>query len=98
MGERSKGKEKKNPRKFGTEDNKVVKGIKRYEGGEGAMAAADKKSKSSRRNSLTGSKKERKRKNSSAGKAAPAGGTADVEAPVAAEASSDDENPEGAQP
>ena len=83
--ERSKGKEKKNPRKFGTEDNKVVKGIKRYEGGEGAKAAADKKGKSSRKNSLTGSKKERKRKNSSAGKDVTAPGTADVEAPVAAE-------------
>ena len=27
-------KDKKDPRKFGTADNKVVKGIKRYEGGE----------------------------------------------------------------
>ena len=60
-------KERFSARKFGTEDNKVVKGIKRYEGGEGAKAAADQKSKSSRKNSLTGSKKQ-KRKNSSAGK------------------------------
>ena len=63
--DRVKGKERFSARKFGTEDNKVVKGIKRYEGGEGAMAAADKK----RKNSSAGlSKKERKRKNSSAGK------------------------------
>ena len=83
-----------NARKFATEDNKVVKGIKRYEGGEEAKAAADKKGKTSRKNSSAGlSKKERKRKNSSAGKdvtepepqSGLPGERPDVEAPVAAE-------------